>query len=532
MRKYQLIKQFGISILLFGLLCTSRVSVSYAQSGFPGDANGDGKVDGVDYLTWLINYGKSVSNGPVSGDFNSDGKVDGLDYIIWLNNYGKTATPTLTSTPSITPPSPTNPPIGSCTMTVPNGVGTIDGRKTYSNIKPGDVVCIQSGSSSALTIQNIRGTSSAPITFVNSGGQVVYQQLTVYNSQYFRLTGTGHQNTQYGFKVNAPGSQSANFRLLEKTDNYEVDAIEVSGGNIGVNAKTKASCGSPSWDYNGDGTINSQDEVSASTYITQNIRFHHMYVHNTGAEGYYLGNNNTSSGSCPEIRLENVEVDNNLLADFGVDGINLKGARTGTNRIHHNRILRGSTDVVNRPGQDGSISVTQDSKADITNNWTQENQGPGIRHYGHGPSLIANNVVIRNGEHYSSTNDGGSGIRVTGNSSINNTYTILNNTVVDSKAHGIYLAPGRNGRIQNNIIVGSGGNPIVSDSGLTISNNITSSSSLVGFVNYAGDNFHLSASSLAVNAGINLSTFGVTTDFDGISRPQGSAFDIGAFELR
>ncbi|OGG02225.1 hypothetical protein A2W14_02530 [Candidatus Gottesmanbacteria bacterium RBG_16_37_8] len=69
----------------------------------PGDANGDGKVDGLDYVIWLNNYNKTVTNGAASGDFDINGKVDGLDYVIWLNNYHKifpTPTPTLTTSPS------------------------------------------------------------------------------------------------------------------------------------------------------------------------------------------------------------------------------------------------------------------------------------------------------------------------------------------------------------------------------------------------------------------------------------------------
>jgi len=57
--------------------------------GKPGDANGDNKVDGLDYVVWLQNYNKSVGNGRLSGDFSGNGFVDGLDYVIWLNNYNK-----------------------------------------------------------------------------------------------------------------------------------------------------------------------------------------------------------------------------------------------------------------------------------------------------------------------------------------------------------------------------------------------------------------------------------------------------------
>ncbi|KKQ46371.1 MAG: hypothetical protein US62_C0001G0014 [Candidatus Woesebacteria bacterium GW2011_GWA1_37_8] len=52
----------------------------------PGDANGDGRVDGTDYVIWLIHYNQSIP-GPSNGNFNSDGVVDGADYVIWLTNY-------------------------------------------------------------------------------------------------------------------------------------------------------------------------------------------------------------------------------------------------------------------------------------------------------------------------------------------------------------------------------------------------------------------------------------------------------------
>ncbi|MBI3980978.1 hypothetical protein HY345_03180 [Candidatus Microgenomates bacterium] len=54
----------------------------------PGDANGDGKVDGIDYVIWLNHYNQFTNRGRMDGDFNNppDGKVDGLDYVIWINN--------------------------------------------------------------------------------------------------------------------------------------------------------------------------------------------------------------------------------------------------------------------------------------------------------------------------------------------------------------------------------------------------------------------------------------------------------------
>lgn len=72
---------------------TPNVSVTLTPSptpggSKPGDANGDNKVDGLDYVIWLQNYNKQAS-GVNKGDFDGNGFVDGLDYVIWLQNYNK-----------------------------------------------------------------------------------------------------------------------------------------------------------------------------------------------------------------------------------------------------------------------------------------------------------------------------------------------------------------------------------------------------------------------------------------------------------
>jgi len=53
----------------------------------PGDANGDNRVDELDYNIWYSHYNQPLS-GISNGDFNGDSKVDGMDYSIWVNNYG------------------------------------------------------------------------------------------------------------------------------------------------------------------------------------------------------------------------------------------------------------------------------------------------------------------------------------------------------------------------------------------------------------------------------------------------------------
>jgi hypothetical protein len=50
------------------------------------------------------------------------------------------------------------------------------------------------------------------------------------------------------------------------------------------------------------------------------------------------------------------------------------------------------------------------------------------------------------------------------------------------------------------------------------------------FVDPASGDYHLKATSLAIDAGYNLGNL-ITTDFDGVTRPQGAGFDIGPYEL-
>jgi hypothetical protein len=58
-----------------------------------GDGNGDGKVDGLDYLIWAGFFGddpaQAPPGSPENGDFNDDDKVDGLDYLTLASNFGQ-----------------------------------------------------------------------------------------------------------------------------------------------------------------------------------------------------------------------------------------------------------------------------------------------------------------------------------------------------------------------------------------------------------------------------------------------------------
>ena len=50
------------------------------------DFDGDGDIDGADFLTWQRNLGSGTS--PPQGDADNDGDVDGEDLVVWETQYG------------------------------------------------------------------------------------------------------------------------------------------------------------------------------------------------------------------------------------------------------------------------------------------------------------------------------------------------------------------------------------------------------------------------------------------------------------
>ncbi len=129
---------------------------------------------------------------------------------------------------------------------------------------------------------------------------------------------------------------------------------------------------------------------------------------------------------------------------------------------------------------------------------------------------------------------------------------IANNLVYDNTNGGIYIFAGSDNKVYNNTCFsnsgGEGGinaqrascidtlftNNISFANGVNIKDNGTGSvfttnqTTDPSFVNSGNDDFHLLAGSSARNAGTTLAE--VTDDFDGVSRPQESAYDIGAYE--
>jgi hypothetical protein len=170
-----------------------------------------------------------------------------------------------------------------------------------------------------------------------------------------------------------------------------------------------------------------------------------------------------------------------------------------------------------------------------------DNNGYGLQFYSTGGSRggVDNNVFRNNYVHGHNVKGGlyiGSGV---GNQAYNNIIVnnnagivvrgqntkIFNNTVYNNLRTGMQVNPDVVAVIRNNIVYNNRRGIWNLSSNTTVDNNLTSDPL---FVDPATNNFKLQAASPAIDAGATLSE--VQDDYVTVPRPQGSGYDIGAYE--
>ncbi len=145
--------------------------------------------------------------------------------------------------------------------------------------------------------------------------------------------------------------------------------------------------------------------------------------------------------------------------------------------------------------------------------------------------IVSNNVVANCGRY---------GIEIGGDPSVgtNVNSTVNNNIVVNVNGRGFHETNSSGDVFYNNIVYND--SPTFDLCCGTQSGTITLTSAQFSalFVNYTGDmtgDYHLQSGAVAIDAGTTRCAAGVAScvpplDFVGIARPQGAAYDIGAYE--
>jgi hypothetical protein len=423
-----------------------------------------------------------------------------------------------------------------CKFTIPAGSGYVNFDGAAKGVKAGDVICVNAGSVQTIQFSNIRGVAGNPVIIKNCGGQVqiggtsAQNGFLFFSSKYVHLTGTGAAGVQYGFRIAATAAGSQGIAYSGLSSDVEIDHLEI--GNTGYSAMMIKTDPSPNC---------ADQSATRPNFTLNNVSIHDNYIHHTGGEGIYLGDSfylgtTVFCGAtqyCHEVR--GVRIYNNRFESTGRESIQV-GAGVSDIQIYNNSIYNYGTK--NNPEQNGGVQLGLGTAARFYNNLIKNGSGPALAIQGIGAEYIYNNVFVNPGSGGAITintrptplstdivNKGYAG----GVYMINNTFVNAGNGVVQEY---INAAPGN--VMYNNLVVASAatwdktyfytawnkGNNIVVP---VLAN--------AKFANAATDDYRLLTGSPAINAGRDVSVWGVIKDFLNFARPAGVAFDAGAYEL-
>src|SRR5262249_5953911 len=155
----------------------------------------------------------------------------------------------------------------------------------------------------------------------------------------------------------------------------------------------------------------------------------------------------------------------------------------------------------------------------VVKNCVAFNCDRGFGIYAGSGNVLYNNIAYSNNYGIFIRNDGGT---VT-------SPAIYNNTLVSNVAYGLRIQSVASGAaIAKNNLCYSNGADLLDEAGSTLATNLTGTNP--NFVNFSGHDYHLTSSgTAAIDKGTSLIAI-FSTDKDGVARPQGLAWDIGAYE--
>ena len=425
--------------------------------------------------------------------------------------------------------------------------------KQGSNIQvsPGDTIYLEAGNRPYLMFENIKGTADSLITIINHGGEVRihtnhYFGIITVACEYFRICGNGHNGLFYGINIDKV-EQGGGIGISALSNHFELDHIRIANTKLaGIYAKTDP-----------DTTFSSVRD----SFLMADVKIHDMLIEHVQDEGMYIGStkffgqqvsyHNGDTLLFPHY-LKNVEIYNNKLYYCGWDAIQLSSAIQNAS-IHDNVILYDSQRKSHN--QMSGIMLGGGTQADCYNNYIAHGAGSGIVVASIGGQKIYNNIIIEPGLGYYPSDPSlmQHGIYVGDISTFqDSSFVILNNLIFSPKSDGIRFTSlkSKNNVLANNVIIHPGNYSyydtlhtqftawdsyiMVSDSNIDVdtSHNIFQRNCKdLGFEDTLRMHFTLRATSPLIEAGRDISMWGINVDHFNNSRLSGAQYDIGPFEF-
>ena len=368
------------------------------------------------------------------------------------------------------------------------------------------------------------------VTIINEGGQVVLNWFNdgaipggfLFNGcRHIHLTGTGDPNVKYGFLVTTPANRGIGADVYGRSAWFEIDHCEMYNKNAGLWIKEEqadAAC---------DPTL------SFPNWVLHDFKLHDLFIHNTSAEGMYLGSTapngfegsqhpavyctNGRGDSLLPMRLGKFHIYNNIIDSTSRGAIQLSDADSGESEINNNQISNIGYEYNNQQGN--GIVLGGYTQAYVHDNYVWDTYASGIFSLGAGLVKIKNNKVSYSGFLDGHTSSGFANIEVDTRSTTNPspgkqnpemlTFVIKDNklgtnTDCNIRVYNTYLTYNSNNVLCRNTIVNTDNNASVAvNSGITIldcgGKAITGLSSIPSVENVTASSLNLNSSYLFPN---------------------------------
>jgi hypothetical protein len=402
----------------------------------------------------------------------------------------------------------------------------VDG--TQLGVQPGDSVCVQGGARPFLRLQKFKGAEGQVIEIRNCEGQVDISNddkgyaLTIEQSNFVHLTGTGDDGFEYGFRARGarkgPDYSAMSVSIGDLSSDIEVDHVEAyEAGFAGFMVKTDPRC---------DGSAN------LGKFVMYNTHLHHNYIHDTVGEGIYFGSTGyggreyTCDGQ--KVLLYPHEHHGAQIHDIIIENTGWDGAQIGVTpkdcAFYRNTIK--NVGLEGELYQQQGLQIGGASACEVWGNVLMDGPTNGIFVLGADDTLVYNNLIVGFGDNGIYANDQ--------ELPLDASYRFAFNTIIDSGKGGLTVFGGKlgPGYAYSNVVVGPApigiGNDVVAFG--EMANQTADAADGLGFVDPANRDFHLLPDSPLRDAGAPAPELMLIDDLDGVPRRDGAP-DVGAFEF-